>query len=1239
MQQLPFHHTMNQLRELLDSRILMLDGGMGTMIQRYKLSEADFRGGRFKDHSHDLKGNNDLLVLTRPDIVREVHLEYLRNGADIVETNTFNGTSIAQADYHLQSIVRELNIAAVKVAKDACRQAESETAGRRCFVAGAIGPTNKTASLSPDVNNPAFRAISFQELVDAYYEQIDALIEGGVDLLLAETVFDTLNLKAAIYAMEQCFNHRGMRWPVMLSVTITDASGRTLSGQTTEAFWNSVRHAKPLSIGINCALGAEEMRPYLQELSGLADCYVSCYPNAGLPNPLSPTGYDEKPADMAKIMHEYASLGFFNIAGGCCGTTPDHIRAVAEAVSTIKPRKIKEQVQGTRLSGLEPFNITEAKSSFVMVGERTNVTGSPKFASLIKEGNFEAALSVARQQVENGANVIDVNFDEGLLDGEACMQKFLNLIAAEPDISRVPIMIDSSKWSVLEAGLRCIQGKSIVNSISLKEGENLFLEQASKCMRYGAAVVVMAFDEQGQAASKDDKIRICERAYNLLTKQLGMNPGDIIFDPNVLTVGTGIDEHNNYAVDFIEAVREIKRRCPGVRTSGGISNVSFSFRGNNRVREAMHAAFLYHAIDAGLDMGIVNAGMLEVYEEIDKELLTYVEDVLLNRRPDATDRLVAYGEKFKGESKSAKKDSNEWRKAPYRERMVHSLVNGITDFIERDTEEALSDLKRPLDVIEGPLMDGMKVVGELFGAGKMFLPQVVKSARVMKKAVAWLEPHMEAAKSKTSSARSQGKFLIATVKGDVHDIGKNIVGVVLACNNYEVHDLGVMVRCEDILAKAKEIGADMIGLSGLITPSLDEMIHVASEMERLGLDIPLLIGGATTSKAHTAIKIAPAYKGPIIHVSDASLVVNVCSSLLSQTQKASYLKEHRESQDVLRTRWNESQSKASFLAYEVAKKQRLKVDWENSRIDEPSNKGVFEFSDLPVEKIVPYIDWSPFFWTWGIQGIYPKIFESEKFGAEAKKLFADAQRMLSDIIANKRFKPKAVIGIWPAQASGDDVLLFKDETRRDVVETLCFLRQQRQKSEPGPYQCLADYVAPQTVGRKDWMGAFVVTTGQEVEQYAHAFEQRHDDYSSIMAKALGDRIAEALAELMHKKVREMWGYESPSEVVAIDDLIRESYRGIRPAPGYPACPDHTEKSKIWKLLDAEARTGVKLTESFAMTPASSVSGLYFAHPEAKYFRVGEILQDQLKDYATRKGLSVAETAKWLASNLASSASN
>lgn len=1234
MQHLPFYKSMAPLSQDLNSRIMFLDGGMGTMIQRYKLKEEDFRGERFKNHAHELRGNNDLLVLTRPDIVKEIHKEYLRAGSDIIETNSFSMTHIAQADYKLEPYVREMNIAAARIAKEACLEIEAEFPGRRCYVAGAIGPTNKTASLSPDVNNPAYRAITFQELVDAYYEQIEGLVEGGVDALLAETVIDTLNLKATIFAMESFFEKKGMRWPVMLSVTITDASGRTLSGQTTEAFWNSVRHAKPLSVGINCALGAKDMRPYIKELAEISDCFVTCYPNAGLPNPLSPTGYDEKPADMAHILKDFAQSGFLNVVGGCCGTGPDHISAISKALRPIQPRQIKPLAAGTRLSGLEPFNIQGEKAPFVMVGERTNVTGSPRFSALIKAGNFDAALSVARQQVENGANVIDVNFDEGLLDSEACMVKFLNLIGSEPDIARVPIMIDSSKWSVIEAGLRCVQGKAIVNSISLKEGEAVFLKQAELCMKYGAAVVVMAFDEQGQAATKDEKVRICTRAYKLLTEKVGMDPGDIIFDANVLTVGTGIEEHNNYAVDFIEAVREIKRLCPGVRTSGGISNVSFSFRGNNKVREAMHSSFLYHAIAAGLDMGIVNAGMLEVYEQIEPELLKNVEDVLLNRNPQATDRLIEYGEQFKGATKVSKKDADEWRSGTVEARLSHALVNGITDYVDIDTEEALKKYERPLKVIEGPLMDGMKVVGELFGAGKMFLPQVVKSARVMKKSVAWLQPFMEKEKelAQTSGNSSQGVFVIATVKGDVHDIGKNIVGVVLACNNYEVHDLGVMVRCEDILSKAKELNADMIGLSGLITPSLDEMIYVASEMERQGFKIPLLIGGATTSRAHTAIKIAPVYSGPVVQVGDASLVVNVCSSLMSPTQKHAYISNLNKQHEELRERYAANQSKATFVSIHEARQHKFQTDWESVRIDTPAKTGVFVFDHISLDQVIPYIDWSPFFWTWQIQGMYPKVLESEKYGAQAKQLWNDAQKMLKDITARKRFKPRAVVGVWPAGALGDDVKLFKDEARTQELTTLHFLRQQREKSDDGAYMCLSDFVAPLDSGKKDYLGAFVVTTGKEVEEYASHFEKMGDDYSSIMAKALGDRIAEALAEVMHKRMRELWGYESKDLEVSIEELIREKYRGIRPAPGYPACPDHTEKSIIWELLDAEKNTGARLTESFAMTPPSSVSGFYFAHPESSYFRVGEVQKDQLEDYAKRKGMSLAEVSKWLASN-------
>jgi len=1208
------------------------------MVQRFKLTEQDFRGERFKHHAVDLKGNNDLLVLTRPDVIKSIHLEYLRSGADIVETNTFNATRIAQADYRLEEAAREINVQAARIAREACQEVEAEFPGRRCFVAGAIGPTNKTASISPDVNNPAFRAVSFDQLVDAYYEQAAALVDGGVDLILAETVFDTLNLKACIFALDKLFIERNTRWPVMLSVTITDASGRTLSGQTVEAFWYSVRHARPFSVGINCALGAREMRPYLEELASLADCYVSCYPNAGLPNPLSPTGYDEKPVDMASIMQEFAAAGFLNIAGGCCGTTPAHINAIAEAVKSLPPRPAPKISSTTRVSGLEGFKIDGPKASFVVIGERTNVTGSPKFATLIKQGNFEEAISVARQQVENGANVIDVNFDEGMIDSEASMVRFLNLIASEPDIARVPIMIDSSKWSVIEAALKCVQGKPIVNSISLKEGEQTFMRQAELCMRYGAAVVVMAFDEQGQAATKVDKVRICKRAYDILTKKVGMSPEDIIFDPNVLTVGTGIEEHNNYAVDFIEAVREIKQVCPGVRTSGGISNVSFSFRGNNRVREAMHAAFLYHAINAGLDMGIVNAGMLEVYEEIDPELLRHVEDVLLNRRPDATDRLVIFGEKYKGEGKQTKRETSEWRQGDYRSRIAHALINGITDFIDTDTEEALAKLKRPLDVIEGPLMDGMKVVGELFGAGKMFLPQVVKSARVMKKAVAWLEPYMEREKlaAKTTTSSNQGKFLIATVKGDVHDIGKNIVSVVLACNNYEVHDMGVMVRCEDILEKAREIDADVIGLSGLITPSLDEMIHVAKEMERLNFKTPLLIGGATTSRAHTAIKIAPSYSGPVVHVSDASLVVNVCSSLLGSSQRVDFLKSHHAAEEEIRARWQESQAKANFVSYDEAKRRSYKTDWANLAVDAPRERGVVVYDEIDLDEVIPYIDWSPFFWTWGIQGVFPKLFDSKKVGHEAQKLFNDAKKMLGEISKNQLFTPKAVLGFWPAQSAGDDVLLFRDDTRSELLTKLCFLRQQRERSGDDPYMSLADFVAPVDSKRKDWIGAFVVTAGSGVETLARRYEDQHDDYSAIMVKALGDRIAEALAEMMHKKARENWGYERAGQPVVMDDLIKEKYRGIRPAPGYPACPDHTEKAKIWELLQAEKNTGVSLTESYAMSPGSSVSGLYFAHPESKYFRVGDIKRDQLESYAQRKGLPVEVVAKWLAPHLSES---
>ncbi len=1234
MKQLPFSKSKESLDRLAHERVIIMDGGMGTMIQRYKLTETDFRGTTFKDHPKDLKGNSDLLAITRPDVIRDIHVEYLLAGADLIETNTFSSTSIAQADYGLEAYVREMNLACVKVAREACDIVKKKHPDRDCFVAGAIGPTNRTASLSPDVNNPSFRAITFHELVTSYREQIDALLDGGVDVLLAETAFDTLNLKACVFACQEAFDARGMQWPLMLSSTITDASGRTLSGQTVEAFWNSVRHAKPFSVGINCALGARDMRPHIQELARLADCYVSCYPNAGLPNPLSPTGYDEKPSDMAKVIGEFGTAGFLNIAGGCCGTGPDHITAIRSALGDVKPRKPQSSPGGLRLSGLEPFNLVEAKAPFVMVGERTNVTGSPRFAALIKEGQFDAAISVARQQIENGANVIDINFDEGMIDSVAYMKRFLNLIGSEPDISRVPFMIDSSKWSVLEAGLGCVQGKTIVNSISLKEGEKEFLRQAKLCMRYGAAVVVMAFDEQGQAATFEDKVRICQRAYNLLVGEIGFDPYDIIFDPNVLTVGTGIEEHNNYAQDFINAVREIKRLCPGARTSGGISNVSFSFRGNNKVREAMHASFLYHAIKAGLDMGIVNAGMLEVYEEIDPALREHVEDVLLNRRADATDRLIAFGETIKQSSQGPKKDQNAWRSLSVEERLSHALVNGVTDYVDADTEEALAKYIEPLHVIEGPLMEGMKVVGELFGAGKMFLPQVVKSARVMKKSVAWLEPHMEARKRlQGASQKPRGVFVIATVKGDVHDIGKNIVGVVLACNNYDVHDLGVMVRCEKILEKAKELKADMIGLSGLITPSLDEMIHVASEMERLGFTVPLLIGGATTSKAHTAVRISPNYSGPVVQVADASLVINVCSALMSEDGKAGYLQKLKEDQAVLRERFEANQASATFISIDEARKHAFKTDWASLEIAKPEKTGVFAFNDVPLDKVIPYIDWSPFFWTWQIQGTYPKVFESPKFGAQAKSLWNDAQKMLRDIVSQKRFAPKAVVGLWPAAGSGDDVIVYQDDQRTKELATFCFLRQQREKSEDGAFYCLSDFVAPKSSQRSDYFGSFVVTAGPGVDEYAKHFERNGDDYNSIMVKALGDRIAEAMAEFIHKKMREMWGYESKDSNHSIEDLLAESYRGIRPAPGYPACPDHTEKALIWQLLDANRHTGAELTESYAMTPPSTVSGYYFSHPEAEYFRVGKINDDQIEDYARRKNMSIRDVRKWLATNL------
>jgi 5-methyltetrahydrofolate--homocysteine methyltransferase len=1226
----PVSQSYDLISKLLKERIVFLDGAMGTMIQGYKLEEEDFRGEQFKDHHIDLKGNNDLLCLTRPEIITEIHRSYLEAGADIIETNTFNANKLSQSDYELQHIIPELNKAAAQVARIAVDEFMSENPDRKCFVAGALGPTNKTASLSPDVNDPAYRGVTFDELVETYYEQVKWLVEGGVDIILAETTFDTLNLKAAIYGIQNFLDEHPAQLPLMLSVTITDASGRTLSGQTIEAFWNSVRHAKPLSVGINCALGAQEMRPYIEELSKIADCYISCYPNAGLPNPLSETGYDETPEDTSGFLEEFAQSGFINIVGGCCGTTPDHIGALVKKIKDLTPRAIPTLIQATRLSGLEALIIAE-DSPFLMVGERTNVTGSPRFAKLIKEDDFDTALSVAKQQVENGANIIDINFDEALLDGEACMRRFLNLVGSEPDISRVPIMIDSSKFTVIEEGLKCIQGKGIVNSISLKEGEQKFLEQAEKVKRYGASAVVMAFDEKGQAATKEDKVRICERAYKLLTEKVGMDPNDIIFDPNVLTVATGIEEHNNYAVDFIEALREIKKVCPGAKTSGGISNISFSFRGNNILREAMHSAFLYHAIKAGLDMAIVNAGMLEVYENIDKELLEKVEDVLFNRNPEATEALVDYAEQVKGTEKTKEKDKEKWREASVEERLSHALVKGIVDYIDEDTEEARQKYDKSLDVIEGPLMSGMKVVGKLFGEGKMFLPQVVKSARVMKKAVAYLEPYMEAEKARSGGGQVKGKFVIATVKGDVHDIGKNIVGVVLGCNNYEVIDLGVMVACDNILKTAKDLDANIIGLSGLITPSLDEMIYNASEMERQGFKTPLLIGGATTSKAHTAIKIAPAYSGVVSHVQDASLVVNVCNDLLNPEKYEKIAKDLQAKHEELRKLHSATQQKTNYLPIKEARSKGLRSDWGKIRIDVPEKLGT-EIIEVPVEEIIPFIDWSPLFWVWELKGVYPKIFEHKKWGKQAKILFEDAQNLLNQIVKEKRFRPRAVLSFWPANSSGDDIEIYSDNSRKKAVSKFHTLRQQKDKGKNETYLGLSDFVAPKESGREDYIGGFVVTAGEEVEEFSETFKENNDDYSAIMVKALGDRIAEALAEMMHKKARENWGY-GKEEKLSPADLIKEKYRGIRPAPGYPACPDHTEKAELWRLLDAEKNIGAELTENYAIYPPSSVAGLYFPHPDSKYFHVGQINRDQVEDYAKRKGISVEEAEKWLRPNL------
>lgn len=1218
----------DQLRESLRQRIVILDGAMGTMIQGYKLDEGAFRGKEFAAHERELRGNNDLLCLTQPEIIEEIHGQFLAAGVDIIETNTFNSTSISQADYGLERQVYNLNYAAAQIARRAVEAAERRDPGHPRYVAGALGPTNRTASMSPDVNNPAFRAISFDELVEAYYEQTRGLMEGGVDLLLPETTFDTLNLKAALFAIEKYFEDTGQRVPVIASLTITDASGRTLSGQTLEACWTSISHADLLGVSLNCALGADDMRPYVEELARIAPVFTACYPNAGLPNAFGE--YDDTPEHMAGVLRDFAQSGWLNLVGGCCGTTPDHIHAIAEAVRDVPARPLPEVPKLTRFSGLEPLEL-RPESNFTMIGERTNVTGSPKFARLIREGNLDEALAIARQQVENGANMIDINMDEGMLDSEAMMTQFLHLVMAEPDIARVPIMIDSSKWSVLEAGLKCVQGKSVVNSISLKEGEEKFIAQARLVHRYGAGMVVMAFDEQGQADTLDRRIEICARSYRILTEQVGIPPEDIIFDPNILVVATGLEEHRNYAVDFIEATRWIKANLPGSKVSGGVSNISFSFRGNNAVREAIHSAFLKHAIEAGLDMGIVNAGMLEVYEEIPKDLLELVEDVLLNRRDDATQRLVDFAENVKAKEKSEVKD-DAWRRGTVEERLSHALVKGIDEFVEADVEEARQQYERPLHIIEGPLMDGMNIVGDLFGAGKMFLPQVVKSARVMKRAVAYLLPFMEAEKEAGGAGQTAGKIVMATVKGDVHDIGKNIVGVVLGCNSFEVHDLGVMVPCDKILKTARELNADFIGLSGLITPSLDEMVHVAREMQREGFAIPLLIGGATTSRIHTAVKIAPAYEHPVIHVLDASRAVGVASSLLAPDSKPDFVQRIQNEQERDRVAHRAKREQKALLPIAEARRRHIPIEWRDEDIAQPSFTGLRVLNNFPLQEIVPFIDWSPFFHTWELKGNYPQILDDPQVGEAARDLFNDAQALLKRIVDEKLLTARAVYGFFQANSVGDDVELYANERRREVLTTVHFLRQQIDKAEGRYDSCLADYIAPRETGLPDYLGAFAVTAGIGIEDIVAFYKARHDDYSANLAQALADRLAEAFAELLHKRAREDWGY-GKNEYFTNEQLVREEYRGIRPAPGYPACPDHTEKRTLFDLLQAEEKAGITLTESCAMYPASSVSGYYLAHPQAAYFAVGKINRDQAEDYARRKGFDLHTTERWLSPNL------
>ncbi|EOZ4596708.1 methionine synthase [Morganella morganii] len=1213
------------LKKALNQRILILDGAMGTMIQRYALNEKEYRGERFADWPVDLKGNNDLLSITQPDIIREIHHAYLGAGADIIETNSFNSTVISMADYQMESLSDEINEAAAKLARECADEWTCKTPEKPRYVAGILGPTNRTASISPDVNDPAYRNVSYDALVEAYRSSVRALVRGGADIIMIETIFDTLNAKAAIYAVETEFEALGIKLPVMLSGTITDASGRTLTGQTTEAFYNSMRHIRPISFGLNCALGPAELRQYVAELSRIADCYVSTHPNAGLPNAFG--GYDLDAANMAGYISEWAQSGLLNIVGGCCGTTPDHIRAIAQAVADIPPRVIPDRPVACRLAGLEPLTIDE-NSLFVNVGERTNITGSARFKRLIKEGNYQEALDIARNQVENGAQIIDINMDEGMLDSQAAMVRFLNMISGEPDIARVPIMIDSSKWEVIEAGLKCIQGKGIVNSISLKEGEAAFIDHAKKVLRYGAAVIVMAFDETGQADTRQRKTEICQRAYRILTEQVGFPPEDIIFDPNIFAVATGIPEHNNYAVDFIEACKDIKATLPHALISGGVSNVSFSFRGNDPVREAIHAVFLYYAIRNGMDMGIVNAGQLAIYDDLPAALRDAVEDVILNRREDATDRLLALAEEYRGsKGENDQPQLAEWRGWDVEKRLEYALVKGITEFIVEDTEAARLRADSPIEVIEGPLMNGMNVVGDLFSEGKMFLPQVVKSARVMKQAVAYLEPYIQAAKTSGSSA---GKVLLATVKGDVHDIGKNIVGVVLQCNNYEIIDLGVMVPCETILRTAIEEKVDIIGLSGLITPSLDEMVHVAKEMERQGFSLPLLIGGATTSKAHTAVKIEPNYSGPVTYVQNASRTVGVVAALLSDKQRDEFVARTRKEYEVVRDQYARRQPRSAPVTLAQARANAFAADWDNYTPPRPAFTGVKTVT-APISVLRRYIDWTPFFMTWSLAGKYPRILEDDVVGEEARRLFKEANAMLDELDRTGALTPRGVAGIFPANRIGDDIAVYRDESREEVLLYSCHLRQQTQKKDDFPNACLADFVAPP--GIPDYLGAFAVTGGLEEDTLAAQFDAAHDDYNKIMVKALADRLAEGFAEYLHEQVRKtIWGY-SPDENLDNDSLIRENYQGIRPAPGYPACPEHTEKSKIWELLDVESHTGMRLTESYAMWPGASVSGWYFSHPQSRYFAVAQIQRDQIEDYAARKGMPVKELERWLAPNL------